>query len=598
MRGNTANRRRPTESFNRSPPPPLDHRQFAKSRDSDASFTSGRPSSIGVGRPSTAADFYSDRSHQSSALRSVNAFLSSHSAPLSLRANPVPSLKEISETLKFLLSSLDYPCDAASKWDDHLFFLLKSLNCPFKVSKSTLRAPNTPHNWPSVLALLHWLVQVALSFEHLSSNSRAFVESNSMTAYALDSYMHYIRGEDDLEEELDREFLGKLERERDGAKENGGVLEMNVTELEAKAEALRTGPSDREVLEKERSVLEEDEKKFHAMIAEFTGRIAAVEKVLEEKEKEIRAKEEEKKKISEENEVLKKKVELQTFNARDAERMKRELQAVERDVEESEIARDAWEQKSWELDSKIKNQLNELETLCMECNQALRRLKVDNGFQYHLNEKGSTPMEVMGIDYKSTLKPALESFADGLKKDSMEKLEELIALQHQSSEMTTRIEAKKNHIATLQSHINEMEDKLNSWKKEIQVDTYRCAVEVKKMMEDVHNEAYNLDIMEKEASEVLKAAELKLQEVIKQNEEEIQMRACELFALVDSVSKYKEYMASRISEMKSELAEAAVTVTDVFKGSLSVQAGVGKETSEKLVTCVEAEGDCTMCAED
>lgn len=194
-----------------------------------------------------------------------------------------------------------------------------------------------------------------------------------MTAYALDSYMHYIRGEDDLEEELDREFLGKLERERDGAKENGGVLEMNVTELEAKAEALRTGPSDREVLEKERSVLEEDEKKFHAMIAEFTGRIAAVEKVLEEKEKEIRAKEEEKKKISEENEVLKKKVELQTFNARDAERMKRELQAVERDVEESEIARDAWEQKSWELDSKIKNQLNELETLCMECNQALRR---------------------------------------------------------------------------------------------------------------------------------------------------------------------------------------------------------------------------------
>ncbi|KAK0601932.1 hypothetical protein LWI29_028879 [Acer saccharum] len=87
----------------------------------------------------------------------------------------------------------------------------------------------------------------------------------------------------------------------------------------------------------------------------------------------------------------------------------------------------------------------------------------------------------------------------------------------------------------------------------MQEHTYRCAAEVKKMMEDVQIEAHNLDMVEREAAEVLKVVKLKLQEAVRQSEEEIQIRACDLIALVDSVSKHKEYMESKISEMKSSL---------------------------------------------
>ena len=48
------------------------------------------------------------------------------------------------------------------------------------------------------------------------------------------------------------------------------------------------------------------------------------------------------------------------------------------------------------------------------------RLKLSNDIRYVLNAKGSTPAEVMGIDYKSTLKLTLESFADEVNKSSME----------------------------------------------------------------------------------------------------------------------------------------------------------------------------------
>lgn len=210
--------------------------------------------------------------------------------------------------------------------------------------------------------------------EHLSQNPvTSFAQSDSMTEYALESYMRFIRGEDDLLEVLDKEFMDKLEKERENVVESSRALEKKVGELEAKAEGLRTGPTEREVLEKEKNVLEEDVKKFHAMITEFTGRIGAMEKVLEEKEKELKAKEEERRQICEENEELKKRVELQTFNARDVERMKREMQAVERDTGEAEAARNSWEDKCWDLDSTIGQKFKELTALAMECNQAIRR---------------------------------------------------------------------------------------------------------------------------------------------------------------------------------------------------------------------------------
>lgn len=86
------------------------------------------------------------------------------------------------------------------------------------------------------------------------------------------------------------------------------------------------------------------------------------------------------------------------------------------------------------------------------------RLKLGNGLQYVLNAKGSSPAEVLGIDYKSTLKPALDSFADDINKSSMSKLEELISLQQQSVENAAKIEAKRNRLAALQSSSDEVSE--------------------------------------------------------------------------------------------------------------------------------------------
>lgn len=194
-----------------------------------------------------------------------------------------------------------------------------------------------------------------------------------MSAYALESYSYYISGDDDSVEALDRQFLEKLEAERENAEESIRVLEATAAELEGKMEEMRSGPSKREALEKERGVLEQDVNKFNEMIGSLAKSVAKLEAVLEAKEKELEAKVADTRRICEENEELKKRVELQTFNARDVDRMKRELQAVERDIGEAELARNAWEEKAWDLDTMLSHKFKELETLAMECNQAMRR---------------------------------------------------------------------------------------------------------------------------------------------------------------------------------------------------------------------------------
>ncbi|KAL9443903.1 hypothetical protein AB3S75_017140 [Citrus x aurantiifolia] len=531
MRGKI--RRRPTESALQPTPDLYGGNRFGGSRDSDASFASSRPSSIGMGRAS-AADLYTDRSHQSSAIRAINAHLSSHSFHIAFPLKQVPSVKDITDVIKFLISQLDYP--STTKFEEDLFVVLKSLSCPFKINKSTLRSPNSPHNWPAYLALIH-------------------------------CYLNYIEGKDEDVDNIDKGFIEKLEKEKENVSEYVEELKKKVSEMEG----AMTGPTEREKLEKEKCVLEEDLNKFNAIIGELNTRKEKMENLVEEKEGEIGKKVEEHKRICEENEEFKKRVKLQTINARDVERMRRELQAVERDIADAENARNEWESKTWDLDSTLGRKFKELEALSMECNQAMKRLKLATEIQYSLNSNGSTPSEVMGVDYKSTLKPALESFADDVKRSSVEKLEELISLQQQSSEMAAKIEGKRKRIDALQFHINEMETQLNLLSKETQEITKRCAEEAKKMEEDIQTEAHNLDMVEREAVAVLKASESKLQEAIRQCEEEIQIRALDLFALVDSVSKYKERMESKISKMNKGISETALTVSEAYKNSLPAQ---------------------------
>lgn len=356
-------------------PSPFDvarHFDFASAgggRDSDASLCSSRPSSLG-GRPVAVSALLTDRSAQAAALRSVNSFLTSHSSPVHLKP-PLPSARDITEALRFILGRLDWPL---VDLDDDLPSLLRQLHCPIKLNRSALKAPGTPHAWPSLLSVLYWLVQLASVSDHLAvSASPQADQPNDLLLFVTRSYSLFISGEDDAVEDLDEEYLGKAQHQVANTAAAIDALDKEAMDLESKLQALRAEPSKKEALEREKGMLVEDVKKFQAVVDTWGGKVAAMEASLGQWEKELETKEKENKRLCEENHELQERISTQCVNVRDVERMKREMQVVEREIADAEGARNALEEKAWELEAAISRKLNEIELLLEKCNTAVKK---------------------------------------------------------------------------------------------------------------------------------------------------------------------------------------------------------------------------------
>lgn len=164
-----------------------------------------------------------------------------------------------------------------------------------------------------------------------------------------------------------------MERGAANAAESVEMLAKEAVELEEKVTKLKSGVSRKEELERERDLLVEDNKKFESVVESFKEQVGAMEAKLRDWEKELEAKQRENRRICEENEELERRIEGQAVNARDVERMRRELQVVERDVREAENGRNVMEEKAWELEADIGKRLKESETTAEQCNQAMRK---------------------------------------------------------------------------------------------------------------------------------------------------------------------------------------------------------------------------------
>ncbi|KAL5053614.1 hypothetical protein RYX36_018132 [Vicia faba] len=161
------------------------------------------------------------------------------------------------------------------------------MNYPHKLNKSVLKSPAAPHQWPSILALIHWLVQscqIHLSFSS-PSHTTTLQTNNIVFQYSLNAYLNFIRGDDEAISELDHEIRTRILREKSNADNTLAAAEQKVSELEAQLEGLRSAPSQKDLLDKEKEMLQGDVIKFHKIIDEFGLRIESKERDLVEKEK-------------------------------------------------------------------------------------------------------------------------------------------------------------------------------------------------------------------------------------------------------------------------------------------------------------------------
>ncbi|KAL7593763.1 hypothetical protein Lser_V15G34820 [Lactuca serriola] len=69
--------------------------------------------------------------------------------------------------------------------------------------------------FPTILAVIHWFGHNAMYNEHLENSTQSHsISGDNMFIYTLNTYLLYIRGDDDAIEREDENFMEKLHQVR------------------------------------------------------------------------------------------------------------------------------------------------------------------------------------------------------------------------------------------------------------------------------------------------------------------------------------------------------------------------------------------------
>lgn len=107
-----------------------------------------------------------EKAFQLNCIKNLIGFLakSGYDKPISQKILTAPSTKDFQQIFKFLYSQIDPTYEFGKKFEDEVPGLLKGIRYPYAgdISKSSLLAVGSIHAWPSLLAMLNWIVELIM----------------------------------------------------------------------------------------------------------------------------------------------------------------------------------------------------------------------------------------------------------------------------------------------------------------------------------------------------------------------------------------------------------------------------------------------------
>lgn len=105
-----------------------------------------------------------ERSYQAKMRQEIFSWLQATEYEISMQTLTSITGKDFRAMFQHLVSVADpaYPFDPKMRFEDEFQPALKALKYPFasQIDNKWLAAPGSMHSWPTLLAVLHWLVQV------------------------------------------------------------------------------------------------------------------------------------------------------------------------------------------------------------------------------------------------------------------------------------------------------------------------------------------------------------------------------------------------------------------------------------------------------
>ncbi|KAL0947142.1 hypothetical protein HGRIS_013270 [Hohenbuehelia grisea] len=399
--------------------------------------------------------------------------------------------KDYRAIFNYLLSILEpaFPLNPSLRFEEEFVPALKALRYPYahQIDNKWLAAPASMHSWPSLLGVLHWLVEACKIQEAYLSSGHPTLQDPSLVpeefddafdhaALAFDyyeqSYLVWLDGQDEFPEAnqaLEERYLRKNETVRLDLEETALKLSQAKSELHK----LESSAAPIAQLQKEHGMLKVDSEKFQEILHRYEGRKKKLIDTIAFEKAELATRGAHLEQLQAEQATLADTVKQQNLTPEEVIRMNTEHETLSRNLEDLKQKIAEAHRTVLSLEVNVTNRAAAAEEAIDAYTNLLSSLDlfpplpppVQNvDLTLELNTAASSPLHLLaGADIRKVVKPTLSSIAE-LKRSERATVEsERIKLDNELDQLSVECENLDEEIAELEKKVavlNEQADDL------------------------------------------------------------------------------------------------------------------------------------------
>ena len=460
--------------------------------------------------------------------------------------------------------------------------LMKALGYPIKINRSAVISCGSASNWPKMLGVIQFLLEVVTLQETVDVTQHIFggaaaaaaggfeedvqaaAEHNEiMFSYLYQAYTAFLSGEDELKDELDAEMMEsyqnkaqQLEAELQNATADGERMRRELAEL-------TEGPSELEALRARKAEFVGDLAKFKLLVSNLQAHTAKLDGKLARARGQVELKTEERDAALGERARLEHLRDNQELKPADVEEMTTARQQLDSRMAAVRARKEELDNRAWKCEIALAKKTEQAEELAASFNRTAEELHIIPAgaqladvvdFELRLNPKRNEPGQDFFLsDLPGAVRPALQALQSrvGVKVRS---LQETTLQAHETAKKATEaMQDCQARNATLAHTLSAREEQYQAAKAQVEHELGEEQRSLDSIREEVLQLRQRLAVGQQERARAIEAAEM---EVVALNEELEQERS--------SVTQDAYFIVRLITEQKTRVQESIAHLRGVI----------------------------------
>ncbi|KAF9289013.1 autophagy protein [Mortierella alpina] len=430
-----------------------------------------------------------DKAFQRSLVHSIVDYLTQNGYPHTITPKNLmqPTNKDFQDVFKFLYQKLEPRYLFQKKFEDEVPVLMKTMRYPAAdtISKTALYTVGAPHSWPSMLALLGWMVDVIKVVAKHKENTKVLRQSNvhnrdrdidprldmsqvspegALYNYLTMTYRTWMLTGNLQDPEVEESMGKSFDNRKRHLQEQLRIRSASLENLRRDLDAARAEVPPIIVLERENQVLKNDIEQFKKGIDHAIPRIEEVRKANEESNRTISAKQAKLADLHQAKKELQEIVRTQTMTRADLEgklaecsRLRRREEGLKQQLLDIKKQKDELEKRFQSAENEAEQRVKEFNALALKVGLIPASAKYAHGqdLELRLDVDGArTGEKLYNVDTKAKAEKVISALRNQFTMEVNKIGNELAALQEELDRLDEQIEDDNTELRDKEHQLN------------------------------------------------------------------------------------------------------------------------------------------------